>query len=88
MAVAIGYLFALLLKRTDATYDRERDVLERELNLRDVRLRDVEYQLQSHIASVLRQEGGRVRAAARKLGMPRSTLYLKIKQLGIDLSKF
>jgi DNA-binding NtrC family response regulator len=41
-----------------------------------------------HIESVLRQEGGRVRRAAEKLGMPRSTLYLKIKQLGIDPSKF
>ncbi|MDH3402013.1 MAG: sigma-54 dependent transcriptional regulator [Acidobacteriota bacterium] len=40
-----------------------------------------------HIEKVLRREGGRVRRAAEKLGMPRSTLYLKIKQLGIDPSK-
>lgn len=41
-----------------------------------------------HIEAVLRQEGGKVAAAAEKLGMPRSTLYLKIKQYGLDPSRF
>lgn len=39
-----------------------------------------------HIEAVLREQGGQVAEAARKLGMPRSTLYQKIKQLGLDLS--
>jgi DNA-binding NtrC family response regulator len=40
-----------------------------------------------HIEAVLREEGGRVARAAKKLGMPRSTLYLKIKQYGLDPSR-
>jgi DNA-binding NtrC family response regulator len=41
-----------------------------------------------HIDSVLRKERGRVARAAKVLGMPRSTLYLKIKQFGLDLSRY
>jgi len=41
-----------------------------------------------HIESSLREQGGRVARTARELGMPRSTLYLKIKKLEIDLSKY
>lgn len=36
-----------------------------------------------HIARVLSHEGGRVERAARQLGIPRSTLYQKIKRLGL-----
>jgi len=36
-----------------------------------------------HIARALREEGGRVEAAARRLGVPRSTLYQKIRALGL-----
>jgi DNA-binding NtrC family response regulator len=36
-----------------------------------------------HIKIALEAEGGRVQAAARRLGMPRSTLYWKLKHLGI-----
>ena len=36
-----------------------------------------------HIERALRAEGGRVEAAARRLGMPRSTLYLRIKAYGL-----
>lgn len=61
-------------------YAPEPDSFTESTNLEEVAAR--------HIESVLRGERGRVREAARKLGMPRSTLYLKIKQLGIDLSKF
>jgi len=38
----------------------------------------------AHIERVLRAEGGRVEAAAKKLGIPRSSLYQKIKKYGIE----
>ena len=40
-----------------------------------------------HIETVLREVGGKVADAATRLGVPRSTLYQKIKTLGIDVSK-
>jgi transcriptional regulator of acetoin/glycerol metabolism len=40
-----------------------------------------------HIERVLRQEQGHVQRAARRLGIPRSTLYQKLKQHGIELSR-
>ena len=40
-----------------------------------------------HIERVLREEGGKVEQAAQRLGVPRSTLYQKIKNLGIDVSQ-
>jgi transcriptional regulator of acetoin/glycerol metabolism len=40
-----------------------------------------------HIERVLRAEHGRVEQAARRLGIPRSSLYQKIKNYGIVLSK-
>jgi len=36
-----------------------------------------------YITQVLKEEGGRVEAAARRLDIPRSTLYQKIKALGL-----
>jgi transcriptional regulator of acetoin/glycerol metabolism len=36
-----------------------------------------------HIELVLREENGHVERAARRLGIPRSSLYQKIKQLGL-----
>jgi len=42
---------------------------------------------QRHIERVLSEQGGRVEAAARCLGIPRSSLYEKIKRMGLDLSK-
>src|SRR3954468_13620512 len=36
-----------------------------------------------HIEMVLGQEGGRVEVAAKKLGIPRSSLYYKLKQYGL-----
>lgn len=58
--------------------------LSRELeatSLRDVKtLEQVERQ---HIEEVLLMERGRVEPAAKKLGIPRSSLYNKIKQYGI-----
>jgi DNA-binding NtrC family response regulator len=40
------------------------------------------------IERVLREERGRVVHAARRLGIPRSTLYQKIKELRVDLARF
>ena len=40
------------------------------------------------IVRALEQERGRVVAAARRLGVPRSTLYMKIKTYGLDLDRF
>jgi transcriptional regulator of acetoin/glycerol metabolism len=36
-----------------------------------------------HIERTLREEGGRVEPAARRLGVPRSSLYQKLKKLGL-----
>jgi DNA-binding NtrC family response regulator len=44
-------------------------------------LRQVE---RHHIDAVLREEGGHVERAARRLDIPRSTLYQKIKAYGLD----
>ena len=38
----------------------------------------------NHISQVLLAEGGRVEAAAKTLGIPRSTLYAKIKEYNLD----
>jgi DNA-binding NtrC family response regulator len=40
------------------------------------------------IEKVLHEERGRVVSAARRLGIPRSTLYQKIKEYRVDLSRF
>jgi len=49
----------------------------------DVTLAELERQ---HIIYVLRNENGKVDRAAAKLGIPRSSLYVKIKQYGITLN--
>lgn len=41
----------------------------------------------AHIMEALELEGGRVEAAARRLGMPRSTLYYKLKQYQLQSSR-
>ena len=48
----------------------------------------LEHKTQRYIEAALRKAGGRVARAAQQLGMPRSTLYLKIKQYGLDPSKY
>jgi DNA-binding NtrC family response regulator len=45
-----------------------------------VRMEEVE---REHIARILAEEGGHVDSAARRLGVPRSTLYKRIKRLGL-----
>jgi DNA-binding NtrC family response regulator len=37
-----------------------------------------------HIENVLREENGRVEAAARRLGVPRSSLYQRLKRFGLQ----
>lgn len=48
-------------------------------------LHDLERQ---QIEKVLQEERGRVVNAAQRLGIPRSTLYQKIKEYGVDLPRF
>jgi transcriptional regulator of acetoin/glycerol metabolism len=36
-----------------------------------------------HIERILREMGGRVAEASQRLGIPRSTLYQKIKRYGL-----
>lgn len=52
---------------------------EDELTLRELERR--------HIERALSQEGSRVVAAARRLGIPRSTLYQKLKEFGIPVPR-
>jgi transcriptional regulator of acetoin/glycerol metabolism len=40
-----------------------------------------------HIERVLQEEQGKVESAARRLGIPRSSLYQKIKRFGIAASR-
>jgi DNA-binding NtrC family response regulator len=40
-----------------------------------------------HIAAVLEEEGGRVEATARRLGVPRSSLYKRLRALGLTGSR-
>ena len=47
-------------------------------------LREVE---RIHIGNVLREEGGHVERTAKRLNIPRSTLYQKIKAHGLDSSR-
>jgi DNA-binding NtrC family response regulator len=47
-------------------------------------VRTLEEMEKEHIQAVLVLENGRVESAARRLGIPRSSLYSKLKQYGID----
>ena len=53
----------------------------------DSRLTLLELERQ-HIERVLQEEKGRVERAAKRLGVPRSSLYQKLKRHGITTSKF
>src|SRR5271165_1541741 len=46
--------------------------------------RTLEQMERDYIAQVLQAEGGRVETAAKRLGIPRSTLYAKLKQYKLD----
>jgi transcriptional regulator of acetoin/glycerol metabolism len=41
----------------------------------------------AHIERVLRELGGRVAEASQRLGIPRSTLYQKIKKFGLSVPR-
>jgi len=53
-------------------------------NLENGNIKTLETMEREYIEQVLYLEGGRVEPAARKLGIPRSSLYHKIKQYGIS----
>ena len=40
-----------------------------------------------YIRRIIQEEGGRIERAAQRLGVPRSSLYKKIKAMGISVSK-
>jgi DNA-binding NtrC family response regulator len=50
--------------------------------------RTLEEMERNYIQQVLRKERGRVRAAAKRLGIPRSSLYHKLKQYKADQPEF
>jgi DNA-binding NtrC family response regulator len=52
-------------------------------NLQPGSLKTLEEVEREYITNVLSLEGGRVQSAAKKLGIPRSSLYHKLKQYGI-----
>jgi DNA-binding NtrC family response regulator len=72
-----------VLRRKDLRFD---DVLGTEAAAydTDLSLRELE---RRHIQRVLHKEQGHVESAAKRLGIPRSTLYQKIKQYQIILPK-
>jgi len=51
----------------------------------DLTLREME---KAHIASVLAQESGSVQRTARRLGIPRSSLYNKLSRFGLGNHRF
>jgi transcriptional regulator of acetoin/glycerol metabolism len=71
-----------VLKRSDLRFDLTSPVLP----INDTRLTLVDVE-QKHIADVLREEEGHVERAALRLGIPRSSLYQKIKRYGITVPK-
>jgi DNA-binding NtrC family response regulator len=69
-----------LLKERDLHIDLQHEAPDSENNS-DKTLDQVERQ---YILEILDQEGGRVEIAAKKLGIPRSSLYYKLKQYGVS----
>jgi DNA-binding NtrC family response regulator len=41
----------------------------------------------NYIQKIIQEENGRIERAAQRLGVPRSSLYKKIKAMGIAVSK-
>jgi len=69
------------LEAKDLNLDR---AAERSLPETSLTLAELERQ---HIERVLQEAGGNVPRAAVRLGIPRSTLYQRLKQLQIDVSR-
>jgi DNA-binding NtrC family response regulator len=80
-AVLLGSTNVLLRRdlRFDVTMAAGSSADDRNLTLVEIERR--------HIERVLREEHGRVEAAARRLGIPKSSLYQKIKQYNISVSR-
>jgi DNA-binding NtrC family response regulator len=72
-----------ILSRTDLRFDNPSSA-EASANDTHLSLQELE---RRHIERVLREERSHVESAAKRLGIPRSTLYQKIKQHQIVLSK-
>jgi DNA-binding NtrC family response regulator len=72
-----------LLSRKDLRFDASLDAESATENT-DLSLRELERQ---HIKRLLQKEQGHVESAAKRLGIPRSTLYQKIKQYQISVPK-
>jgi transcriptional regulator with PAS, ATPase and Fis domain len=72
-----------LLDRKDLRFDASLGI-ESAADNTDLSLRELERQ---HIQRILQKEQGHVESAAKRLGIPRSTLYQKIKQYQIILPK-
>ena len=68
-----------VLSERDLHFDTREDHKPSERNL----TRTLEQVEREYIEEVLAAEGGRVEVTARKLGIPRSSLYSKIKQYGL-----
>lgn len=71
-----------VLEARDFELSRGAPVNHQPMNIPDMTLAELE---RWRIAQVLEEEKGRVAQAAVRLGIPRSTLYQKIKVLGIDI---
>jgi DNA-binding NtrC family response regulator len=77
-----------VLRRADLRFDapstgRLRAVTPAEIAAASKATRTLQEVEREHIESALAAEGGRVEAAARRLGIPRSTMYQRIKDHGI-----
>jgi DNA-binding NtrC family response regulator len=75
-------LLALIERLCAARRERARQ-RETEPSVAGVTLAEIE---KRHILRVLEDQGGHVARAARKLGVPRSSLYQRLKNYGIALS--
>ncbi len=73
-----------MIDASDLVFDGKGQAPERPSETRLVTLKAVEAEM---IEKALREEGGRVGDAAARLGMPRSTLYTKIKLLRIKVAR-
>jgi transcriptional regulator of acetoin/glycerol metabolism len=77
------------LSASDVRFDTDRsstrELAAQAASTDEASLRTLEEVEREHIARALASEQGRVAEAARKLGIPRSTLYQKLKTYGIAL---
>ncbi|MCI0389696.1 MAG: sigma-54 dependent transcriptional regulator [Acidobacteria bacterium] len=72
-----------VLRATDLRFD---DAAKREARVYDSQLTLLELEL-LHIERVLAEEGGHIERASKRLGIPRSSLYQKIRKFQITVSR-